>query len=540
MRRGTDDGEQDTGTGRPAASLLGRAAIALLCAGLLAGACSNGGSDATGPSKTDEQAGTSDAPAAPAGAPPEVRTGARDWPLPGHDYANSRSTTTSRIDTGTVADLDVAWRAEPEGLGPLTTSPLVIGDTIYFEDGLGAVYAIDRATGDVRWKSKPTGFNIGPFGVAIGDGRVYAVRGSDGVIALDARTGDPLWERTITPNKTTGIDIQPQVFDGQVLVSTVPISIGGIYVGGDRGVVYALDARTGDVNWTFDTVESADLWGNPTVNSGGGAWYPIAVDPERDLAYVGVANPAPFPGTPEFPNGSSRPGANLYTDSIVALDLGTGKLRWYRQVTPHDIFDRDQVHALVARLGDGTDVVVSAGKSGVVLGVDPDTGKELWRTPVGQHENDDLTELTGPTEVAPGTYGGVLTPPATADGVVYLPVVNAPVTLKPDETAYFGADVAKGRGEVVAVDAATGAVRWKRTLDGQPLGGTTVVNDLVFTALLDGTLVALDRDNGKVVWEHDAGGGVNGWMSVAGDTIVVPVGNANPAAVLALSLPEHR
>jgi glucose dehydrogenase len=273
------------------------------------------------------------------------------------------------------------------------------------------------------------------------------------------------------------------------------------------------------------------------VNSGGGAWYPPAIDAARGVTYVGVANPAPFPGTAEFPNGTSRPGDNLYTNSIVALDLATGKLRWYRQVTPHDIFDRDQVHAMIARLADGTDVVVSAGKSGVVLGVDPDSGKELWRTPVGLHDNDDLEALTGPTVVAPGTYGGVLTPPATADGVVYLPVVNAPVTLEPDKTAYFGADVSKGRGEIVAVDARTGAVKWSRNVPGQPLGGTTVVNDLVFTALVDGTIVALDRDDGRIVWKYEADGGINGWMSVAGDSIVVPVGNARPPAMLALSLP---
>src|SRR4029077_2614963 len=126
--------------------------------------------------------------------------------------------------------------------------------------------------------------------------------------------------------------------------SSVPVSIGGIYTPGDRGVIYALDATTGAVKWTFDTVEGA-LWGHPEVNSGGGAWYPPAVDLERGLVYVGVANPAPFPGTAEHPNGTSRPGDNLYTDSIVALDLTTGAVEWFQQVTPHDIFDRDQVHA---------------------------------------------------------------------------------------------------------------------------------------------------------------------------------------------------
>ena len=185
---------------------------------------------------------------------------------------------------------------------------------------------------------------------------------------------------------------------------------------------------------------------------------------------------------------------------------------------------------------DGRDVVVSSGKSGVVVGLSPSDGKVLWTTDVGRHHDDDLTALAGPTEVSPGTYGGVLTPPAAAGGTVYLPVVDAPVTLKPDETAYFDADVMKGRGLVVAADARTGKVKWSRRVPGQPLGGATVVNDLVFTANLDGTIVALDRATGKIVWRHRAPGGINGWMSVAGDTIVVPVGNARPPKVLALSL----
>jgi outer membrane protein assembly factor BamB len=122
---------------------------------------------------------------------------------------------------------------------------------------------------------------------------------------------------------------------------------------------------------------------------------------------------------------------------------------------------------------------------------------------------------------------------------VYLPVVDAPTELKPNETAYFGADVMQGRGEVVAVSARTGKIRWKRTVPGQPLGGATVVNDLVLTAVLDGRIVALDRHTGKIVWRHRAPGGINGWMSVAGDTVVVPVGNARPPKVLALRLPDR-
>ena len=256
--------------------------------------------------------------------------------------------------------------------------PIVVDGVVYVQGGTGQVAALELDTGDTIWLSDPNAFNIGPFGVAVDDTRVYALDGSVGVQALDRETGEQLWATDVTATDTTGIDIQPVIAGDLVIVSSVPVSISGIYTGGDRGVVTALDRETGEVRWEFDTVEGDDLWGNPEVNSGGGAWYPPAVDLERGLVYVGVANPAPFPGTPEHPNGTSRPGDNLYTDSVVALDLATGALEWFHQVTPHDIFDRDQVHAQLVELADGTDVVVSSGKSGVVVGVDPDDGTARW------------------------------------------------------------------------------------------------------------------------------------------------------------------
>ena len=173
----------------------------------------------------------------------------------------------------------------------------------------------------------------------------------------------------------------------------------------------------------------------------------------------------------------------------------------------------------------------------MVVGLDPDSGDELWRTPVGHHENDDLTELSGPTLVAPGTYGGVITPPATADGVVFVASNDMPVTLEPNKTAYFGAQPGQNDGSVVAVDAADGGIKWQTAVPGDPFGGVVVVNDLVITATLQGMIVALDRETGDIVWQETAPGGINGWMSVAGDMLVVPVGSASPAVVVAYRLP---
>jgi glucose dehydrogenase len=496
-------------------------AIAVLGAGL-AGACTSSGSGSTGANASTTTH--------PARAPV-------DWAAPGQNLANTRAAIGSTITSKNVSGLQVAFTATPAGLGALSTAPLVIGDTVYVEGGSGVVAAIARDTGTTRWHSPATGTNIGPFGVAVAGERVFADAGSDGVLALDRKTGRQLWRRRITATATLGIDIQPTTFDGLVFASTVPVSIQGIYTPGDRGTLYALDAATGAVKWSFDTVKG-DLWGHPEVNSGGGAWYPPAIDTKRHLVYFGTANPAPFPGTRQYPNGSSRPGANLYTDSLVALDLGTGKLRWFHQVTAHDLYDRDQVHAMLAQTPAGREVVVSAGKSGEVVGLDPARGTVLWQRPVGQHRNDDLKALPGPTEVYPGTYGGVLTPPATAEGIVYVATNNAPTKLPPDQPSYFGGEMGTHDGEVVAINAADGSVVWDTKVPGDPLGGATVVNDLVFTALLDGTVVALERDSGKIVWKYKTAGGINGWMSVVGDSIFIPVGQADPPQILALRLPS--
>ena len=422
--------------------------------------------------------------------------------------------------------------------GALTTAPVIVGSRVYVEDDAGSVAAIDRTTGRVVWRSPQTGITVGPDGVAVGWGKVFAAT-RDGVDALDASTGKLVWTRRVTTTPTEGVDTQPIVVDGRVLVATVPVSLGGIYTGNDRGWLFALDASTGATDWAFDTVASPDMWGNPAVNSGGGAWYPPSVDAPANRIYWGTANPAPFPGTAQYPNGTSRPGANLYTDSTVALNLSTGHLVWYHQATAHDIFDRDFVHTMIVDIpgSPGHRVIVGTGKNGFVLGFDPGSGRLLWRTPVGMHHNGELPALSGPTEVLPGTYGGVLTPPAAAGGIAYVPTLNAPDTLYPDQTAYFGGKLGTYPGDMAAINATTGKVVWDTRVPGDPTGAATVVNDLVLTATYQGTLVGIDRSSGRIVLERALPGPVNGWMSVSGSLVVIPVGGAHPPEVLALRLP---
>jgi glucose dehydrogenase len=496
-------------------------------AALLVAACSDGGS-AEGPAEGEGRAALD--------VPPEVRDASGAWPVPGGDYANARAQPDAAITSENVEALEVAWSAPLLGkgvFGNAATTPVVVDGVVYVQDLQSDVTAVDLDDGTVRWAHEYDLPQVGPNGVAVGYGMVFATKGMDGIAALDLRTGEEVWSRAITATETDGVDIQPVVVDGLVLAATVPVSFAGQFRGGDRGVLWALDAETGERAWTFDTVPE-DLWGNPEVNSGGGAWYPPAVDLERGLVYWGTANPAPFPGNPTAPNGASRPGPNPYTNSVVALEVRTGRLVWHHQVSPHDLFDHDlQLTALVVP-SDGDPLVVGTGKAGRVVALDARTGELVSDTPVGIHRNDDVTELQGPTEVLPGLFGGVLTPPAVADGVVFAPTVNAPSMHDPGREDFFGvAPLGSLPGQLVAVDVARGEVLWDTEIPGDPLGGALVVGDLVLTATFQGEILALDRATGAVVRRMAAPGGVNGWPAATEDTIVWPIGMAEPAALVA-------
>ena len=519
----------------PTATAAGASAGAATSAGAVSAGAGAAGSAGASPTRPQSNAATNP------GVPPEVAQALSEWPLPGRDYNNSRYTQDSTINSSNVSKLQQAWRVELSGLviayGMCSTVPIIAGGTVYIEDTYSSVRAIELASGKVKWAVRDTNLNPGPNGVALGWGKVFAIRGSDSVVAYDAASGKELWVKKVVDTATAGIDIQPTVFGDQVLVSTVPISTSGIYTGGDRGILKALDQKTGEERWRFDTIEStADLWGNTKVNSGGGSWFPPSIDIDTGRVFWAVANPAPFPGTPDFPNGTSRMGDNLYTDSTLVLDVSTGKYQWHHQTIQHDLFDRDLLHTMLTEVA-GVPVVISTGKEGRVWANRRDNGQVLWGpVEVGVHMNDELTELTAATRVLPGSFGGVLTPPALAEGVIYVAMLNAPTMYTANQTAYFGSEVGSMKGNLVAIEAATGKILWDTMVDGDPTGGATVVNDLVITATFQGNVIAYQRETGKEVWRWKAPGGINSWLSVSGDTLVIPVGSANPAVVVALRL----
>jgi outer membrane protein assembly factor BamB len=467
---------------------------------------------------------------------------------PNVDISNSRYVG-GPIDSATVSKLATAWTlpltARSE-YGAYSSSPILADGVIYSQDLDSNVQAISLKTGKILWSKSFQSPDQGPNGLLVAGGLVYGAT-QTAAFALNEKTGAQVWSVTLVRNEHEGIDMAPGYHDGIVYVSTVPGTVRQYYGGGAVGVLWALEGKTGRELWHFDTVPE-DLWSaaNTSVNSGGGLWYSPAFD-DQGFMYIGVGNPAPFPGTNRDPWGSSRPGPNLYTDSIVKLNARTGALQWYYQLTPHDLYDHDlQDPPILANVG-GRQVVLAAGKGGFVLALDSATGKLLWKRSVGihnGHDNDGLyamkheySKLKLPETVYPGLLGGVIAPMATNGSTVFVPVVNHSVTYsnqaEPQESGPL-------TGELVALNVATGAVEWDRKLATAAFGAATAVNDLVFATSFEGKLYAFDASNGDLAWETQLPAGTNTGVAVSGDTLIAPAGvlltSSQSAAIVAYRL----
>jgi len=223
-----------------------------------------------------------------------------------------------------------------------------------------------------------------------------------------------VWRRFLVTAAARFVDIAPQVANGLVYVSTIGLPPNG------RGVLYALDAKTGSIRWRLTTIKGA--WHVPQEAGGGGAWYTPSVA-GRDV-FWGTANPYPSGGSRAHPNGGAYVGAAIYTDSLLVVDSRTGRLVWYDQVTPHDVRDHDfQLPPIIGSV-DGRPVVFGAGKAGLVIAWNRSTHRRLWQTAVGVHRHDRGSLPRHPVSVCPGLLGGVETPMASAGGRLYVPVVD--------------------------------------------------------------------------------------------------------------------
>jgi outer membrane protein assembly factor BamB len=448
---------------------------------------------------------------------------------PGADTASSRYFQ-SPIEGANAAGLKLAWQL-PEtaqgNYGAVSATPAITGGVAYSQDLESNVEAISLDDGRVLWTAKLDDPDQGPNGVTVAGDRVFGATASR-AFALDQETGEMLWSVPLAEGANQAIDMAPGYHDGLVYVSTVPTLPNSEYRGGSVGVLWALDAKTGRKRWHFDTAPPS-LWGDKEDNAGGGLWYPPSFD-SRGGMYFGTGNPVPFPGTASEPWGASRPGPNLYTDSMVKLDARTGKLDWYYQQTPHDVYDWDFQDPPILASAGGRELAIGAGKSGVVVALDAETGKPVWKRPVGRHnghDEDDLLAMRGEAakikggEVFPGTLGGVIAPMAANQTTVFVPVVDHALTVT------GGSEVGESpglTGELVALSLRSGAVRWKKSFPAAAFGAPAATNDMVFVATFDGVLRGFDAGGGGEVWQARLPAASNTGIAIGDETMVVPAG----------------
>ena len=303
-----------------------------------------------------------------------------DWPKNGGNLGNQSSTALKQITTSNIRNLGPAWvvHASPEPVtspvaGPggaqtgQQTTPVVVDGVLYVDTPAGGVMAVDGATGAVKWKWQPSeatgGFapSTTRRGVSVGEGKVYTLAGGNRVVALDKETGRQVWA------------VQPTA-KGETLGNTSKVATiyhdGMVYVGTNdspRSAAYALRASDGAIQWWFyaayphgtvftdvngKTFDAGDSWttkaaANDTPNdcyrqAGGAPWMHPAIDPELGMVYFTFGN-ARICGSSQ--DGSGRPGDNLFTNSVVAIDAKSGQYKWHFQSVHHDIWDMDNVHA---------------------------------------------------------------------------------------------------------------------------------------------------------------------------------------------------
>ena len=468
------------------------------------------------------------------------------------NYDQTRYYPGKQINASNVGKLRPAWIFQTEVKESLETTPIVVGGVMYVTTSFNHVYAIDAKTGQEFWHYKHkmgpvTTYCCGPNnrGVAIYKDKVYMGTLDSKLVALDAKTGSLLWETQIAePELGYSETMAPTAVDGKILIGTN----GGEY--GIRGFVRAYDAETGKLVWNFDTIpeNSVGVWathdatgkdmhrdieaekaalkklGDPYKTLGGGVWQNPAVDLKTKRIYFVVGNPSPDL------DGSIRPGDNLYTDSLVSVDLETGKHVCHFQYIAHDVWDLDSVSPPIlvdVKDKDGNVVpgVIHGGKTGNVY-VHKRDDCSLIRFSEAMVDQTGMWTL--PTAegapMLPGANGGVEWSVMAVNpelGLTYAVNLHQPMTYHVESSPYPGGKLWLGGafkiipgseqfGNVTAVDYNTGKIAWQVKTPLPMMGGAlTTAGGLVFTGEGDGWFRAYDAKGGDVLWSFFAGAGVN-------------------------------
>jgi alcohol dehydrogenase (cytochrome c) len=472
-------------------------------------------------------------------------------------YSSQRHTELREITRGNVRDLEQKWVLQGQVLGAWQSSPLVVDGIMYLTQRPNDVLALDARTGRVFWQYRYT--NSADQRVCCGaNNRGLAIHGDTlflgtldaHLIAIDARNGQPLWKTTVADSKLAySVTMAPLVIKDLVIVGTG----GGEY--GIRGFIAAYDVHTGREVWRFNTIPSpgepgSETWsGDDWEHGGASVWITGSYDAELNLTYWGIGNPGP-----DW-NPDQRPGDNLYSDSVVALDADTGELEWHFQFTPNDAYDYDavQIPVLVDMQwrGEARKLMLWANRNGFFYVLDRATGEFLQGTPfVKVNWASGLDAAGRPIQTPqppgaptwPGNQGGTnwyspsFSPrtelfyfSAWVDYASYFrreyqefevgrnyaggghrvvtPVPDSPGVAIGRRSPINNWTDAVAHGEVIALDPRTGRQRWSfRQYDVTDSGIMTTATDLLFTGGREGYFHALDARTGELLWKASLGG----------------------------------
>ncbi len=469
------------------------------------------------------------------------------------NYNQTRYYPNGQINTGNVNKLRPAWMFQTEVTESLETTPIVVNGIMYVTTSFNHVYALNARTGEQIWHFK---HKMGPVatyccgpnnrGVAAYGDMVYMGTLDAKLLALDAKTGKLIWEQQIAdPELGYSETMAPTAVNGKILIGTN----GGEY--GIRGFVKAYDAKTGQLLWTFNSTpeDSTGVWathdatgrdmlrdiaaektalaaqGDPYKTLGGGVWQNPAVDLESNRIYFVAGNPSPDL------DGSLRPGDNLYTNSLISVDLDTGKYVCHFQYIAHDVWDLDAVSPPILtevadKAGGKVKGVLHGGKTGhVYVHKADDCSLIRFSEAMVPQENMWVLPTKEGARMLPGANGGVEWSPMTVDegkGLVYAINLHQPMTYHVESSPYPGGSklwlggafkvipTEEQWGNVTAVDYNTGKIRWQVKTAQPMIGGImATAGGLTFTGEANGFFNAYDSATGAMLWRFQAGAGVN-------------------------------
>jgi alcohol dehydrogenase (cytochrome c) len=481
-----------------------------------------------------------------------ARTNGSNWAIYGHDYTNQRYSPLAQITTANVGSLKMAWMYQTgiSRLGSFETSPTVVDGVMYVTTPYNTAMAVDARTGQQIWRyeHKPSItapiYCCGPNnrGVAISGNSVFMGTLDARLVALDSKTGAVKWDVEVAdPEAGYSLTLAPLIVDNFVIVG----SSGAEY--GIRGFVKAYNKDDGKLAWTFYTLpdkgwegnfaektgEGEDLkrdiaaekaamaqYSDAWKRGGGSVWMTPAYDPESHNIFFAVGNPSPDL------DGSVRPGDNLYTESIVAVDARTGEYKWHYQQVPHDVWDFDATSPpVIVKLKNGKTAVAEAGKTAFVYVLDAETGKLIRKSDeFNRHENYFVQPTPEGVRMLPGANGGSeWSPPAVNPNLGYMYVLGLEQPMNyithsaPYEkgklwlgSAFKAVPGEKQYGTFTAINLNTGKRAWQVKTDQPMIGGAlATAGNLVFTGEGNGHFNAYDARTGKTLWSFSAGAGCN-------------------------------